>query len=49
MNQELRDLKNICSVLHNIRRQPGGLPGMDIDSMIATAEKIYHERKDRFE
>lgn len=41
---DVRNLKLICSLLHELRRKNFPVYG-NIDEMIAVAEKMYDERK----
>jgi hypothetical protein len=49
---EERSLKQICSLLHEVRRAGNsgyfmGFSPADLDAMIKAAEKVYHEKSGR--
>lgn len=45
MPEHIRNMKNICNLLHEVKRR-GGYAAADIDKMIDTAESIYHGMKE---
>lgn len=46
MDKDTRNMKKICGLLHEIRRRGDKtLSHIELDEMIETAERIYHERK----
>ncbi len=48
MDEDTRNMKHICNILHDVRRSNGGNVMFygDIDAVIATAEKVYHGMKE---
>jgi hypothetical protein len=43
---DVRNMKHICSLLHSIKQGYGVNVNADIDDLIETAERIYHDMKD---
>lgn len=45
MNRQVRNLKDVCALLHYCKQQHVPTMG-DINEMIDTVEEIYHAKKD---